>query len=107
MQVRHRRLDCGPRRLEPLRQHLLQDEQSRLSRHGGAAVRQDLAASLVIPIVDDVGQEIEVPAARNRSEEVAHLDRAPGAEAGGFDPRPSADGGRLTLEQDAPPPRMR
>ena len=106
VQVGHRRLDRSRRGLEALRQHLLEDEQLRRARHGGATVRQDVPAPLVVPVVDDVGEEIEAPAARNRPEEVAHLDRATGVETGGFDPRPGADGGRLALEENAPHGRM-
>jgi hypothetical protein len=36
--------------------------------------------------VDDVREQIQVPAGRNRAEEVARLDRTAGGETGGFDP---------------------
>lgn len=76
---------------------MLDDEQPASLGHDPSAAREDAQAAIVVPIVQELRQEIGVAAGRDRGEEIALDDGAAVGEPGlgEVTPRPRRHGGRL------------
>ena len=76
-------------------------EQHAFSRHRGAAAAKNRQCALVVPVVNDLLDQIDVTTARDAFEEVAARERAAFREALGRDPLARGTGQMRLVEQHA------
>src|SRR4029453_1735313 len=67
------------------RDHRIGDKNSSLLVHGPPAIREDPDAILIVPVVQDVLQDVSIAAVRNRLEEIARFESAPSGGSRGGD----------------------